>query len=223
MSIKGKIVTAATALTLTVGGGAAWTLTANAATPRCGSSCSDLYSRAFGSGFVLDVLNHVGRAGQPATLARASGASQGEDFRLDDLGKVADFHVAGLISGGLSALYGSLSVYEIDYTPNGSSTGLCLGVGTVPGVGTPVVLEPCGVSAKTVWIFDPEPASTGTYDALISAATGRNFRHPYSLTTLIPGTPLVTEPLATNVPGSVLAHQLWSAEAGVLPSAPTAS
>ena len=213
MSIKSKIVTAAAALTLIAGVGAAGTLTARAATPKCGALCSDFYSRAFGPGFVLDAL-HAGRAGQVTTLAKASRASRGEDFSADNLGKVRDFFRAGLLSGGLNALYGGLFAYEIEYTPGGSPADLCLGVGAAPGTGTQVTLQPCGVTAKTIWIFDPEPTSTGTYYALISAATNRNFHHPAVLTALVPGFPLVTAPLAAG--GPVLPHQLWSAEQGVL-------
>jgi hypothetical protein len=62
--------------------------------------------------------------------------------------------------------------------------------------------------------LDPEPTSTGTYYALISAATNRNFHHPYALTALVPGFPLVTAPLATG--GLVLPHQLCSAAQGAL-------
>ena len=70
MSIKSKLAAAATALTLIAGVGVAGTLTANAATPRCGPGCTELYSRAFGPVWVLNVIRHVGRAGQPTTLAR---------------------------------------------------------------------------------------------------------------------------------------------------------
>jgi len=216
MSIKTKIVTAATALTVIAGLGAASTLTANAATPKCGQACADFYSRAFGTGSVLDTLKQAARVGQPTALARASRASKGEDFGVDGLGRVRDFYRAGLLPGGLNALYGNLYVYEIEYTPGGSPSDLCLGVGTAPGAGTPVVLEPCGMNVKTIWIFDPEPTSTGTYYALLSAAISRNFNHPYALTALRPGFPLVTAQLVTS--GSVRTHQLWSAQQGVLPA-----
>ena len=69
---------------------------------------------------------------------------------------------------------------------------------TAPDAGTPVALEPCGVNAKTVWIFDP--GARGNFFALISAATSRNFRHPFALSVLVRGFPLVTAPLATGVP-----------------------
>jgi hypothetical protein len=218
MSVKTKIVTAAATLTLIAGVGAAGTLTANAATPKCGPGCSDLYSRAFGAGSVLDVLKQAARAGQPTALARASRASKGEDFSVDSLGRVQDFFKAGLLSGGLNARYSRLFAYEIDYAPNGSFSGLCLGVRTAPDAGTPVVLEPCGVTAKTVWILDPVKTSSGNFFALISAATSRNFRHPFALTVLVRGFRLATAPLATGVPAAVLARQLWRARKGVLPS-----
>jgi len=217
MSIKNKLAAAATALTLIAGVGVAGTLTANAATPRCGPGCTELYSRAFGPVWVLNVIRHVGRAGQPTTLARASRANNGEDFVVYRLGRVQDFFRAGLVSGGLNALYGKLFAYEIEYTPNGAFSGLCLGVRTAPGAGTPVVLEPCGLNARTVWIVDPVKTRSGLFPALVSAATNRNFRHPYSLTVLVPRLPLRTEPLTTTAPGSLLAHQLWRARQGVLP------
>ncbi len=217
MSIKSKLVAAATALTVIAGVGAAGTLTANAATHQCGATCSDFYSRAFGTAFVLSVPNRAGHIGQQAILARANRASKGEDFAVDALGTVRDFYRAGLLSGGLNALYGGLFVYEIDYAPLGSLSGLCLGTAGPPGTGTRVTLEPCGVTVKTVWIFAPEKTRTGTYDALISAATSHSFRHPYSLTTLAPGVPLVTAPLAASSRSFVVAHQLWRAKQGVLP------
>jgi hypothetical protein len=214
MFIKSKLVTAAAALALIAGVGVAGTLTANAATPQCGPACSNLYSHAFGPAWVVNVLRHVGRPGQPATLAKASRANQGEDFGVDRLGRVRDFVHAGLVPGGLTALYGRLFAYEIEYSPHGSSSGLCLGVRTTPGAGTPVVLEPCGVTAKTVWIFEPVKTHSGTFFRLISAATSRNFRHPLLLSVRAPGFPLVTAPLAANL------HQLWRARQGVLPSSP---
>jgi hypothetical protein len=217
MSIKSSIVTAVTALTLVTGAGAAGTLAANAATPKCGQLCSDFYSRAFGTGSVLDVLDQAGQAGRLTILSRASRASQGEDFSVDGLGRVHDFSAAGIVPSGLNALYGGLFAYEIEYTPGASPTGLCLGVAATPGAGTPVTLQRCGMNARTIWIFDPEQTSSGTYYALISAATNRSFQHPFSLTALAPGFPLLTAQLV-SAPGSLLSHQLWSAEAGVLPA-----
>jgi hypothetical protein len=217
MSIKTKLVTAATALTVMAGVGATATLTANAATPKCGALCSDFYSATTGTGWVLDAPTQVGQAGQPLTLARSSRASKSEDFVVQALGTVSDFHEAGLVSRGLNALYGGLSVYEIEYAPGASNSFLCLGTAGTPGAGTPVTLEPCGVQAKTLWIFTQQKTSTGTYNVLISAATSRNFQDPDVLTTLAPGTPLVTAQLVAGT-SSAFAHQLWNWKTGVLPS-----
>jgi hypothetical protein len=214
MSIKTKLVTAATAVTVMTGVGVAGTLTANAATPKCGATCSDFYSGTSGTAFVLAAPR---RAGQPVTLARANRASKGEDFSVDALGTVHDFYRAGLLAGGLDKLYSGLSVYEIEYTPGATPSDLCLGTARTPGAGTPVALEPCGMRAKTVWIFARQKTSTGTYYALISAATSNSFQHPYVLTSLKPGAPLVTAHQVAST-DSHAGHQLWSAEAGVLPS-----
>ena len=80
-----------------------------------------------------------------------------------------------------------------------------------------MTLEPCGTQAKTLWILAPHKTSTGTHDALISAATSRSFQDPYVLTSLKPGAPLVTAQLVAPA-SSAFAHQLWSWETGVLPS-----
>ena len=224
MSIKSMIITITAALTVFVGVGATGMLSANAATPAptgCGSPCTDLFSPAFGTAtppaFVLDVRNQAGQVGEPVIVARASGTNPGEDFVLNVQGVVSDFVAAGLMSPGLGALYSNLIVAEIEYVPSGVATGFCVGVGATPGLGTPVTLQPCGVSVRTTWIFDPETTSTGSYDALISGATNRNFQHPYSLTTLLPGLQLFTAPMESTLPAKVFAHQLWGQFQGALP------
>ena len=210
MSIKRKLVTAATALAVITGVGAAGTLTANAATPKCGATCTDFFSRATGPAFVLSAPNRVG---QPVTLARASRASKREDFTVDALGTVHDFYRAGLLPGGLNALYGGLFAYEIEYTPGATPSDLCLGTARQPGAGTPITLEPCGMQVKTVWIV----ARQKTGYVLISAATPNSFRHPYVLTAPRRGAPLVTAQLVAST-AAAFAHELWGAELGVLPT-----
>ena len=221
MSMKSKIVTAAATLTLVAGVGAAGTLTANAATSACGNNCVNWLSAAYGTAahpaFVLNVLNQVGKVGQPVTLAAASGANQGEDFQVANEGLVSDFAAADLMNPGLGKLYSRLSVYEFQYAPGNKPTGLCVGVGTTPGSGTPVTLQPCGVTVKTTWIFDPHTTSAGSYDALISGATDSNFSKPFSLTTLRP-LPLFTSQLRLDVPAGTLDHQLWGYVPGALPT-----
>ena len=109
-------------------------------------------------------------------------------------------------------------MYEIEYTPGGSPSGLCLGTARAPGAGTRATLEPCGRTVKTVWIFAPEKTSTGTYYALISAATSTQLQPSVRADHVGGGDPLVTAPLAASTTSSAFAHQLWNAEPGVLPS-----
>jgi hypothetical protein len=223
MSVKSRIVVSAAALTLVAGVGAAGTVTANAATEACGVTCLTWHSLAFGNThpptIVLSVQNQAGQPGQPLILTGASGANPGEDFQVSAEGQVSDFVAAGLMAPGLDTLYSSLNVVELQYTPNGMPSGLCVGVASTPRLATPVTLQPCGVTAKTTWILDPAPgtAAAAQVSALINGATDSSFQHPYSLTTLLPGVPLFTAPLELSLPTAVLDHQLWAPWFGILP------
>ena len=44
--------------------------------------------------------------------------------------------------------------FEIEYTPFGVGSGLCVGVASTAVQNEQVSLQPCGVSSKTVWIVD---------------------------------------------------------------------
>jgi hypothetical protein len=220
MSVRGKIVTAAAALTVVAGIGAAGTLTANAATKDCGQVCANFFNTAFGTfshpSFVLDVQGQA--VGQPVTLARASAANTGEDFGVTSQGPVDDFVAAGLLARGLDPAYGKLQAVEIEYGPKGAPTGLCLGVGASSSSSlTPVALRPCGVNSSTIWILDPVTTNTGSYNVLISGATNRNFQHPESLTAPEPNLQLSVGALA-SLSTAHLTHQLWGFTQGVLPT-----
>jgi len=108
MSITSKVISAALALSVIGGVGAAGTLTANAATPKCGASCVDLFSAAYGTaahpGEVPGVLNQVAQTGQPIVLAKAADTNPGEDFATDAEGPVTAFVQAGLIASALGNL-----------------------------------------------------------------------------------------------------------------------
>ena len=220
MSVRGKIVTAAAALTVVAGIGAAGTLTANAATKDCGQVCANFFNSAFGTfshpAFVLDVHGQAQQASQPVALARASAANPREDFGITAQGQVGDFVAAGLVARGLKAPYGQLQAVEIEYAPKGAPTGLCLGTSSSSSL-SPVALRPCGVNSSTIWILDPVTTSTGSYNVLISGATNRNFQHPEALTAPEPGLQLSIEPL-TSLSTAHLTHQLWGFTQGVLPT-----
>ncbi len=225
MSVRGKIFTALAALSLAGAVSAAATPTASAATSDCGISCIDFFSAEYGTtanpGFVLEAQGGgPGRIGQPIILARASNGNPAEDFMLVGQGLVSDFYEAGLVAEGLASRYGNHFAYAIEYAPSGIATGECVGVGATPSDATPVTLQPCELTAETVWI--PDRDRTGGSDfTLINGATSSNFSDPYALTAgLTPGKQLFTTNLYTTVTGSRLQSQEWSYITGVVDSAP---
>ena len=161
MSIKSKIFAAAATLTMVGGIGTAGMLTAgtaSAATPSCGKNCIDIFSQKFGThkhpNFVLDVYQAKAQAGQPVILYQTSNYDPGEDFTISNQGTVNDFYKAGLVSASLNLHYSKLWAYEIEYSPNGGNSGLCVGVATTAVNGTPVCPAAVRLSAKTVWVKD---------------------------------------------------------------------
>ncbi len=208
MSIKSKVFATAAALTLVGGVGAAGTMSATAATPSCGHSCIDVFNRDFSShtnpSFVQDVLRQGERVGQPVILFRQSNSDPAEDFTVSYQGQVSDFLAAGLVGQNLALHYGGgceLLVpvghppvqtceafypddfaFEVQYSPYGVPSGLCVGVAATAVEGSEVSLQPCGVSAKTVWIQDVDNA-TGFVDSYAPYINGSdtNFSTPYVL------------------------------------------
>ena len=61
-------------------------LSAAAATPSCGRTCVNIFSREFGThrtpNFVLDVLRQGAKVGQPIILFRTSNTDPAEDFTV---------------------------------------------------------------------------------------------------------------------------------------------
>ncbi len=241
MSIKNKVF-AATATLALVGGGAAMAATsASAATPSCGGSCVNFFSRDFGThhqpGFVLDVLRQGEKVGQPIILFRESNSDPAEDFTISQQGLVSDFFAAGLVSAAVNLHYGGgatgfpdFEAYEIQYAPFGVDSGLCVGVGSTAVAGTKVALEPCGVTSKTVWIKDlTNETLFGGYVPLINGSDS-NFSQPFVMTypssgypTDMPRVQIYTTNLTGFSQGSkfnptgVNSNQLWGADYGVHP------
>ena len=226
MSIKSKVLAAAATLTIVGGLGAAGTLTANAATPSCGGSCIDIFLREFGShhspNFVLDVQHGTARVGQPIILYRTSNSDAAEDFTVAFQGTVQDFFNAGLVSASLNLHYSHDAAFEFEYSPDGVNSNLCVGVGSTATNGTPVSLQPCGSSAKTVWVVDSQDTIRGFYVPLINGSD-TNFSHPFVLhypgnavPTDTPRPVLNTWNLQKFSNGSVFDNELWGANFGVL-------
>lgn len=190
---------------------------ATAATTSCGSGCAALYNLDYGTSDVMAVAGASGtnaNTGQPIALLPASNSNPGEDWALYAEGTVNDFYQAGIVSSGLDLHYGNDEVYEYQYTPYGAGTGYCLGVAGTAGNGAPVSLQPCGVDASTLWVYDV--ADQNHRDVPLISGTDTNFTYPYVLTGDTAGITMHTEML-TGGDGVIDTGQYWATIYGVLP------
>lgn len=161
---------------------------AGAATPQCGGDCLAVFSSQLGSYTSPDFVEHVfggdARISAPTGLTRASGADPSEDFMNPHPGKVADYYALGLVSAQVAQHYGSLTASQLEYTPLGEHTGLCVGIAADPFQGEPLSLQPCTVPGRTVWIIGStlSPATMAArFFPIVSGAT-QNFSRPYTMT-----------------------------------------
>ncbi|MGH3200220.1 MAG: hypothetical protein ACRDNT_30850 [Streptosporangiaceae bacterium] len=231
MSVKSKVLAAAATLTMVGGLGAAGTLaagTASAATPSCGHSCVNIFSKKFSNvltvkpGFVMDVYRQGAKVGQPIIMFQSSNTDPAEDFTVANYGTVNDFQLAGLLpTNALMLRYANDLAWELQYSPYGVNSGLCVGVASTPISNSAVSLQPCGVSAKTVWITDVSNLNfaglfTFPFLPLINGA-GTNFSQPFVMTYPQNGNPvdiprpqMVVQNLHTFSRGQVYDNQMWS-------------
>jgi len=269
MSFKSKLLVGAATLALVGGVGTAGALSASAATPSCGNSCINIFSRDFGTfatpNFTMDVWRQGAKVGQPIILFRVSNSDPALDFTPSFQGLTSDFFAAGLVSSAVNLHYGGGGHFtttsalcpdgtknttgvcvtpddpavELEYAPFGVDSGLCVGLATTAISGEGVSLQPCGVSAKTVWILDIGGTRFSGADDINAARQGfiplingstTNFSHPHVLTypnnsfpTDKPRPQLQVRNLTgfSNgnggpVLGSVSSNQLWGATFGVL-------
>ena len=242
MSFKSKMLASAATLALVGGVATVGSLSASAATPSCGHHCIDVFSRQFGThhspNFVMDVFRQGAKVGQPIILFRTSNSDPAEDFTVSFQGLTSDFYAAGLVSAAVNLHYGNGSLkakdepaFELEYSPYGVDSGLCVGTRSTAVQGEGVTLQPCGVTAKTVWILDTFDKSfpaffTGYFPAINGSDT--NFSHPFVLTYPSNGYPtdkprpqLQVRNLTGfsngigKVVGTVIDTQLWGANFGV--------
>ncbi len=257
MSMKGKVLAAAATLTLVGGAGAAGVLgagTASAATPSAGPSAIDIFSHQFGThhspNYVVDVLRQGEKVGQPVILFRTANYDPAEDWTVSFQGTTIDFQEAGLVGAAVALHYGCVPgvnfndcygldvavndpAFEIEYAPYGVDSGLCLGVASTAVEEEGVSLQPCGVSARTVWIADIFDSPSTLFDGYIPLINGSdtNFSQPFVLTypssgypTDLPRPQLQVDNLSGESQGfppgpelgTVNDNQLWGADFGVL-------
>jgi hypothetical protein len=258
MSFKSKVFAAAATVTLVGGVSTVGMLSASAATPSCGNACIDIFSREFGHhhspNFVMDVWRQGAKVNQPVILFRTSDTDPAEDINASFQGSVDDFFAAGLVSSAVELHYGGQNgitigghqitapghgaagffndpAFELEYTPFGVGSGLCVGVASTAVQNSKVSLQPCGASSKTVWIVDAGDSATVThgYVPLVNGSD-TNFSHPFVLTYPKNGYPtdkprpqLITQNLTgftgnflVPVLGTINDNQLWGADFGVL-------
>ncbi len=195
----------------------------------------------------MDVFKQGERVGQPIILFRQSNGDPAEDFTISYQGQVSDFLAAGLVSQNVALHYGGGCefyapgapattdncdvfypndfAFEVEYAPYGVNSGLCVGVASTAVNGTDVSLQPCGVTAKTVWIQDVDNA-TGFVDSYAPYINGSdtNFSHPYVLDYPHNGYPtdnprpqLITNQLQLNAHHDIVqVTQEFSADFGIL-------
>ena len=227
MSIQRKA--RAVAATLIVGAASAIaTEAASAATPACGGSCLSVFSSELGTyaspNFVEHVFGGEARIGTPTGLTTASGTDPSEDFINPHRGSVSDYYALGLVSAAVNRHYGPLTASQLEYTPNGVPSGLCVGIPTLPYQGEPLSLQSCSIPGRTVFIIDtadsPATASMGLFP-IVSAAT-TDFAHPFTMsyprhpnTAALP--PIRLRHLEFRGPDrAVPAKQLWGVAMGEL-------
>jgi len=250
MSIKSKVLATAASLTMVGGVLAVSTLAtstaAKAETPSCGSFnlfCVDLFSKQFGThkdpGFIQDVWRQGNRVGQPIILFRISSGDPAEDFTTDDLvNPAAGFtpYTVGELAAIDPTLFAAVTVgqyfnsyvVENEYAPYGVNSGLCVGILHAPYQGEPVTLQPCGITANTLWIINssnPIQAYIHGYTSLINGANA-NYSHQFVLTypkngypTDLPRPQLNVQEIQTFSQGFpfVVTNQLWGADFGTIP------
>jgi hypothetical protein len=251
MGLKSKVFAAAATLTLVGGVSTVGMLSAGAATPSCGNACVNIFSREFGThktpNFVLDVWRQGAKVGQPIILFRTSNTDPAEDINASFQGQTSDFFGAGLVSAAVELHYGAGlglpttnpatgngfpndPAFELEYTPFGVGSGLCVGVASTAVQGSKVSLQPCGVSSKTVWIVDTLDSNIRHGYVPLINGSDTNFSHPFVLTYPSNGFPtdkprpqLITNNLTgftgnflVPVLGSINDNQLWGADFGVL-------
>lgn len=227
------------------------------ATPWCGPTCvADIFSKEFGRhhspNFLLDVFQAHARIGQPIILYRASTDDPAEDFRPVFQGTVLDFYRAGRVSAPFALNYGCVPTqrtgigdfsdcfgtdksfndpaFELEYTPHGVDSGLCVGVASTAVGEEGVTLQECGASSKTVWAIDlynqPFESVVLEYVPLINGSD-TNFSRPFVLTYPQSGYPTDRPrqqlqvdnlsgftsgfPPVVNIP-SIHDNQLWGAD-----------
>jgi hypothetical protein len=224
MPIKTKIFAMAASLTLlggiSVTGTVAESSPAEAATASCGSNCVDLVNDVLGTKknpvFVPAVADNPAIIGTSVILYEASNQYLSEDFSFYYEDPVLIYYMKGDVSTAVYNHYTNDEAYQIEYTPGGVATDMCIGLSSAAGNGAPIALWSCQNDvAHTVWIVDSSEAITNSFVPLI-VGNDTNFSDPYVLTAANTPDQLTTESLKASASAQRSAGQLWTVDLGPL-------
>jgi len=223
---------------------------ATSSTPQAYPAGGSIFSRELGThsspNFALDVFDQRVRVGQPIILFHTANSDSAQHWIVSSQGTTAHFYTAGMVGAAVAQHYGCIPgvnflncygqtavavndpAFEIEYAPNGVVSGLCMGVASTAVQGEGVSLQPCGVSARTVWIEDvfgsPSTLSNGFIPMINGSDT--NFSQAFVLTypvsaypTDVPRPQLLVETITGSSQGfppgpklgTVGYNQLWGA------------
>ncbi|HET9894075.1 MAG TPA: hypothetical protein VFQ44_04010 [Streptosporangiaceae bacterium] len=146
-------------------------------TVACGANCVSIFSDTLGSGVTMNAFVHGdtgvgGRVGTPVNMHIAGNFRPNGDFTPSISGFV--FQFCGFLANDFFSPtsfvcrhYPLFAVIELNWSAFGNQSGFCAGVSRATA-GRMVTLQPCGATAKTVWIADRIHSTQGT-SCLIAA------------------------------------------------------
>ena len=140
-------------------------------TVACGSNCVSLFSDQLGSGVTMNAFvpgdtGVGGHVGTPVNMHVAGNFRPNGDFSPSLSGFV--FQFCGFLANDffsptsfICTHYPLFAVIELNWSPFGNQSGWCAGVSRATS-GRQVTLQPCGETAKTVWVADRIHSTNGT-------------------------------------------------------------
>lgn len=144
-----------------------------ASTTACGPACASPSVELLGAGDVLTV------SGNSVVISAASTTSSAQDWTVMAEGNVTGAVSAGVVSQKLMLNYYDSDLVEFEYAPSGIPSDKCMADTAsdaavndyTPPIYVPttsIALEPCGMTAASLWIVDQSNALS-SYDDLINA------------------------------------------------------
>ena len=142
-----------------------------------------MFNRGLGTyaqpNIVETILDGEAEVGQPVVLLPVNQGDPAQDT-IPHLRRLSEYYDDGLVSARVNRRWGEFDATQIEFAPLGVPSGLCVGVASAPRQGQGLTLQPCGVSARTVWIIDPTGSPEAGFFAIVSSAT-RNLSRPYAM------------------------------------------